>query len=144
MKDNTVYVRKYRGSEDALSINEREILRYSGFRGQPTEEDGSLMTMLDEVIKDLAGSFSYQVCYRRMDITWDNGMPLLPFESSWKDLAPALFGSGEVILFAATIGINIDRYIARFHRSGSSPGLSPLAWRRVPIPPSRYTTWSLM
>ncbi len=114
MSENTVYVRKYKGTEKELVVSEREVLRYSGFAGQLSAADDSLKDLLAEVMTDLEGAFSYSVCYRRMDISWKDGMPILPFEASSKDLATCLAGSKEVILFAGTIGIGIDRYIARY------------------------------
>ena len=128
MSENTVFVRKYTGDETDLGINERDILRYSGFAGQPSQADDSLKDLVAEVIKDLEGAFSYKVCYRRMELDWENDMPLLPFDASSKDLATCLAGSKEVILFAGTIGIGIDRYIAKYQHISPSRALIAQAY----------------
>ena len=97
---NTIFMKRY--SED-FPINKREIWRYAGVKGTP---DGQLQELLDTVIADLKGKLSYRVCYRKMQE--------LPFGKESKDLAKSLKGCKQVIVFAATIGLELDRYIAKF------------------------------
>lgn len=124
MSDNTIFVKRYHSDDERLThINQREIWRYSGYLGIPSEEEAELNRTLEQVILELKDAFSYKVCYRRMDITWQGDMPILPFLSDSKDLAKALKGSREVILFAATIGLELDRKIARYQRIAATKAL---------------------
>ena len=111
---NTVFVKRY--SED-FPINVREIWRYAGVKGTP---DGHLQELLDTVIADLKGKLSYRVCYRKMQE--------LPFGKESKDLAKSLKGCKQVIVFAATIGLELDRYIAKFQHISATRALLAQAY----------------
>lgn len=111
---NTVFIRQY--SED-FPINEREIWRYAGLKGEP---DAQLKALLKAVIADLDGKLSYRVCYRRMD--------KLPIGGDSKDLAKCLRGCDEVVIFAATIGLELDRYIAKYLRTSATRALLAQAY----------------
>lgn len=118
MTENVIYIRNYDLESPYLcDINMQEVWRYAGFAGIKISEDESgdaLREILDEAISEALPTLSYKVCYRRMEIQWDEGgMPILPFEANSKDLAKCLKGSSEIIMFAATIGLGIDRLIAR-------------------------------
>lgn len=115
MHINTIFVKKYRENE-IPQINENEIWRYAGYKGSPNEIDRELIKVFEEVKKDLSGAFSYKVCYRRMELKWEKGEPLLPFSAKSKALAHWLTDCNEIILFAATIGLETDRYIAKQQR----------------------------
>lgn len=116
MQENTIFVRSYQQQDKRLLINEREIWRYAGYRGVVDQMDAELKHTLDQVVQELKQKFSYKVCYRRMDIEWEGHMPVLPFPSSSQNLARCLKGSSQVVIFAATVGLEIDRYIARYQR----------------------------
>jgi len=111
---NTVFVKRY--SED-FPINEREIWRYAGFKGVP---DDQLQDLLNTVIADFTGKFSYRVCYRRM--------AQLPFGTDSKDLAKSLKDCDEIVIFAATIGLELDRYIAKFQHISATRALLAQAY----------------
>lgn len=123
MADNTIFVRKYSGEDSGFAINEREIWRYSGYYGIKDNIDCELARELDDTITLLKDSFTYKVCYRRLDISWEAGMPVLPFECNSRNLATCLNNCSEIIIFAATIGINIDRMIARYQRISPTKAL---------------------
>lgn len=116
MSENTIYIKKYFPKEDNndFHINEKEIWRYSGYPEIPSDDEIALKEEYNQMIKELQGNLSYKVCYRRMKIHWENDFPILPFESNSINLAKALNGSDEVIIFAATIGYKIDQLIARY------------------------------
>lgn len=121
---NVIYTKKYNAEdEEQFPINEQEIWRYAGhpdFMNNPHEE---LKMRLAEVITELKHGFRFQVCYRRMELEWKDGMPVLPFPCASKGLATCLKGSNEVVLFAATIGMEIDRQIARCERFSPAKAL---------------------
>lgn len=112
MEENTILVRRYAGAEAALAVNEREIWRYAG--GARPEDEG-MQALLDEVISETRDAFDYRVCYRRM--------AELPFGRESAQLANCLAGSGEVVLFAATVGLEADRRVARYQRTSPTKAL---------------------
>lgn len=116
MQENTIFIKRYK-EESIVPIDEKEIWRYAGYRGNISDIDEELKGVFEEVKAELTGAFSYKVCYRRMNIEWDGCMPVLPFSSNSKKLARCLSGSNEIILFAATVGLEIDRYIARCQKT---------------------------
>lgn len=116
MSENTIFVKRYTNEEEKIEIRAREIWRYAGYMGIPGEDEEGLKDTLNQVLKELEKAFNYKVCYRRMDITWDGDMPVLPFESKSADLAKCIDGCTEIIIFAATIGLDIDRHIAKYQR----------------------------
>lgn len=123
MSENTIFVKKYDADMTLFPFNEQEIWRYSGYLGLADSVDVQLRDLLVQVVDELKNAFSYKVCYRRMEITWENGMPKLPFSSDSKNLAKCLEGSSELILFAATIGLDIDRHIAKYQRFAPTKAL---------------------
>jgi len=138
--NNTIFIKEYT-SED-LPINEREVWRYAGYMGLPAADD-ELVRIYEQVKNELADAFTYKICYLRQPLEWDKSnlrewegaahpdrgdesalsMPRLPFDSKSKGLAECLAGSTEVLLFAATIGLEIDRHIARCGRFAPAKAL---------------------
>lgn len=94
-------------------FNDREILRYAGCK-QP---DTDVLGLLQEVKKKVKDSFSYKVCYARLPIENDGGMVALNGKIIHsKDLVKALKGAKEVLLFAGTVGAEVDRMILKAER----------------------------
>lgn len=109
-----VFVRRYDASNEGFSINEREVWRYAGYQNPNIVVDEKLVQLFEEVKEELRDAFQYQVCYLKTPISWENGMPTLPFSSESKNLAQSLKNSSQVVVFAATIGLEIDKKIARY------------------------------
>ena len=93
-------------------ISQNEILRYAGCKGMADE---SLQFLLDECLEEVRPKLSYKVCYTELPlmITGD----ICDFE--WmqvrsKDLVKNLEGCKRVVLFAATIGVEMDRLIRKY------------------------------
>ena len=108
-----VFVRRYDASNEGFSINEREVWRYAGYQNPNIVVDEKLVQLFEEVKEELWDAFQYQVCYLKTPISWENGMPTLPFSSESKNLAQCLKNSSQVVVFAATIGLEIDKKIAK-------------------------------
>ena len=107
-----VYTKTY----DAPPVNKREILRYAGVRGDAPE----LEDLLSECLRECEGLLTYKVCFCELPIKMCDGYLDLAFSKvASSDLAKNLEGCDSVILFAATVGIGMDRLIAR--RSITSP-----------------------
>ena len=101
-------------------IDKKEILRYAGVKESSQEMDALLESCLQEVCH----SVSYGVCYREFPIIHEGDVLNLSFtKTSSKDLQKNLAGCKSIILFAATIGINIDRLTARYSRIEPARGL---------------------
>lgn len=115
MNENTVFVKKYRENE-IMPTKTSEIWRYAGFLGRQDEINGELKYTFEDVKKEIFGLFSYKVCYRRMKISDGKGELSLPFLLKSKSLLTLLENCGEIIIFAATVGLEFDRYIAKQQR----------------------------
>ena len=98
----TVFIETY----ELPSVNVREVLRYAGYRS-PIEERGELISRLDEAISFIEGKLTPRVCFREVDISeCDFGDSL--------DIKKNMRNSESVIFFAATVGIELDRLIAKY------------------------------
>ena len=105
--ENTVYLRAYKEPP----INKKEILRYAGV-GQSTPQ---IDTIIDECIEELSDKLSYKVCYREFPINCNGETVDLTFtKATSSSLAKNLNECSSIVLFAATVGINMDRLIARY------------------------------
>lgn len=90
---------------------EKEILRYAGCRGEDKEVLSLIHSCVDEVRKKL----SYKVCYGEFDIS--------SFHIKSEKLLKNLENCSQVVIFAATVGIEIDRIIAKYGRISPSKAL---------------------
>jgi len=115
-----VRVREYAPGDPRLAVNTAEILRYAG---AARADDPETRKLLDEVVRETRDAFAYRVCWLRTAITWDGEMPDLPFPSRSRQLAACLRGSAELVLFAATVGLEADRRIARYQRISPAKAL---------------------
>ncbi len=92
-------------------ICEKEILRYAGYRG----EDKEVLSLMHSCIDEVREKLSYKVCYGEFDVLF------LDIKSD--ALSRNLKNCNRVIIFAATIGIEIDRLIAKYGRISPSKAL---------------------
>ena len=107
-----VYLKSY----DSPAVNEREILRYAG-AGKSADE---LLPLLRECLREIEGRLAYRVCYREFDISFRDGVIDLGFTvTDSRDLAKNLSRCKKIVVFAATVGVEMDRLIARY--SSNSP-----------------------
>ena len=104
---NTVFVRTY----CAPDYNKKEILRYAGVSGDAPE----LNALLQECLDEMAGKLVYRACYREFAVThYDSYLDLGFIKTESVGLKKNLYGCESIILFAATVGMEIDRLIARY------------------------------
>lgn len=114
---NVIYVKTYDGRDlEHFPVNEKEIWRYSGYMGLTEAIDEELRKLLMRLCEEVQSELQFKVCYRRMELKWKDGMPMLPFVCHSKNLAQCLSGCDEVVFFAATIGLGIDRKITRYEK----------------------------
>lgn len=95
---------------EAPSLDVREVFRYAGGR-----EDDTVRKLLDDCVKELAGKLTYQVCYLPLDVrvTGDH-CDFGAFGVHSANLARNLDGCERAVVFAATVGVGIDRLIAKY------------------------------
>ena len=105
---------------DALPIRRREILRYAGCDGA----DAAVTELMKSCLTEAAEVLTPRVCWRELSVaierdSCDFGL----FALSSHQLAGNLDGCSRVILFAATVGIGIDRLIAKYSHIAPSRAL---------------------
>lgn len=101
-------------------IDRAEILRYMGAK-EPTDEVNEL---LDACLVEARDCFSYRVCYREFALCVDeDGIDLSFARVKSRSLQKNLFGCENILLFAATVGLEIDRLIAKYSRMLPSKAL---------------------
>lgn len=93
------------------SVNRREILRYAGMKEETPETEA----ILDECLSESYGKFSAKVCWGIFDLLIEDDRLDFGFSKVVsRNLSATLSGCGSVILFAATVGLEIDRLLARY------------------------------
>lgn len=114
---NSVIVTKF---YDEPMLCEKEILRYAGC----VKPDSKVIDVLESCVDEIGPKLSYKVCYRELPVVVDGSCcDFGAFEVRSKNLADNLKGCSSVIVFAATIGVDIDRLIAKYGRIEPSKAL---------------------
>ena len=96
----------------APPVSMKEILRYARAGGA---EDGAVAALAEECLRIAEGSLAYRVCWREFEISdAGDGLDLGFARVRSKALRRSLAGCARAVLFAATVGLGIDRLIARY------------------------------
>lgn len=97
-------------------VSKKEILRYAGCKGLKTQTTNvQIENLLQECLTEVLPKLSYKLCYRKLPVKIKNDLcDLGSIKVQSKDLAKNLQGCKEVILFGATIGVEIDRFITKY------------------------------
>ena len=105
-----IYLKEY-ASLPPVDIG--ELFRYSGLgKSEPSYE---FLSEVDEIIKDAEGKLTFRICYRSVNIDYsDNCIMLENLRSDSGLLKRRLKNSSKAIVFAATVGMWIDRKIIRY------------------------------
>ncbi len=100
-------------------IDRRETLIYAGCRTR----DESTAALLDMCIEE-ANEFKYDVCFCTTDFFTEGSLCSFGnFSAVSKDLAAHMDGCKKALVFAATVGIGIDRLIAKYSRISPAKAL---------------------
>lgn len=93
-----------------------EAVRYLGYKKVTPDEN--ILNLIGECETELLNAVQARVCYARTDIKFlgENVVDIGFGEVHSKNLYKHLQGCHGVILFAATIGIGVDRLIAKYNR----------------------------
>ena len=103
-----------------LPFCEREILRYAGCK----EDNDETVRLARDCINEIKPKFVYKVCYRSFGVEIrGDACDFGAFSLNSKKLALHLQGCKSVILFAATVGVEIDRLISKYGRISPSKAL---------------------
>lgn len=87
----------------------REIWRYAG--------GGGAEDLLDECLAEIEGKLSYRVCWREMAVHTDGEICRFDdFSVPSASLSAALTGCERAVVFAATLGVELDRLVAKYGR----------------------------
>ena len=91
---------------EAPSVNEQEVLRYFGAKGNDAESKA----LFGSVRNECADVFSYKVAYVRVEL--DELRETVGVRS--ETLESYLDGCRAAVIFAATVGFGIDRLISKY------------------------------
>ena len=112
---SAIIVKEYPAPE----IDRREIYRY--MQAKPCEE---LESLIDRALEILNNKLSYKVCYAEFPLQkCDSALDLRFAKTDSHDLKKCLDGCEDIILFAATVGIELDRLIMRYGKTEPSVAL---------------------
>lgn len=90
-------------------FDRKEILRYAGDKGETSE---ALSTLLEECLTECKSDFSPRVCFRLLER--EEFFELFDKEQTSRLLQNRLQGCTHALIFAATVGLGIDRRIVKY------------------------------
>ena len=94
-------------------VNEKEILRYA----RCGDGDQQTRKLMQECLAEAEGILQGKVCYGKLPChVAGERCDLEAFSLVSRDLSKNLQGCGRVVLFAATLGVGMDRLIAKYQR----------------------------
>lgn len=92
-------------------INVSEICRYIGCG----EDDERVLSLIEECVKEISGKLKLMVCWEELAIrACENETDLCFMKSNSSLIKRKLSGCEKIVLFAASIGIEVDRLIKRY------------------------------
>ncbi len=103
-----------------IAVSEKEILRYCGCK----EPDPALDELLQKCLAEAKEKLCYRVCYLELDVKTDESFcdfGVCKFGSA--SLSKALKDCDKAVMFAATLGAEFDRLIAKYSRVSPSAAL---------------------
>ena len=91
----------------------KEILRYASCK----EEDAAVTSLLSSCIAEAESKTQYKVCFQLLPLKIEDDLCSFgEFDFKSKKLAANLSGCDEVVVFAASLGIEFDRLISKYSR----------------------------
>ena len=100
-------------SYEAPPFDTKEILRYARCK----EADDSVLALMQSCIDEVKDNLTYKVCYTEFPLSIQDDTLDLSFTTTNSSmLQKALSGCQSYILFAATVGLELDRLIAKYGR----------------------------
>lgn len=106
----------YTKSYSAPPFDRTEILRYAGVR----ESTAEITELMEECISLATGREAFKACFCKLPVKMcDDGVDLGFVTVNSTDLAKNLKDCDSAVIFAATVGLELDRLVARY--SSASP-----------------------
>lgn len=94
----------------APPFSEREALRYAS-----AGDDEGCVSLLREAYAEAKGSFRFAVCYAELPLAFsEDALTIGETRVKSASLSKNLAGCDSVIVFAATVGVEIDRLIKKY------------------------------
>ena len=110
----------YTEAFSAPPVCREEILRYAGAR----EGNPALLALLEEALAEAKGQLAYRVCWQTLPVAMVGEMLHMTFaETQSKTLGRHLQGCSHILVFGATVGIGLDRLIARYGKTAPAKAL---------------------
>ena len=110
---STVFTKEF----SAPPVERREILRYMGC----DQTNGEIDALIERAISLCEDKLTYKVCFSEYELSVENSLCNLGFgKVESYDLSKCLSGCKKIILFAATIGLELDRLILKYGKSEPS------------------------
>ncbi len=107
-------------SYTAPDLSRKEILRYMGCRESTPETE----LLIDECLAECKDGFSYKAVFTELPLGFYEGyITLGNMRIESRDIQKCLSGCEKAIIFAATVGLTIDRLIHRYSRISPSKAL---------------------
>lgn len=104
---NTVYVKSVKPDR----VNEAEVIRYM----RCSNANDEILKLLRECESEASDLFDYKVCFCQLSLAIGrNCCDFGVFSTTSSDLSRRLNGCTEAIVFAATVGVGIDRLVAKY------------------------------
>lgn len=101
-------------SYTAPDLDRREILRYAGVRDEAAEVEA----LLEECLSEAEPLLSYRACFCELPLKVEGNHLTVGIHSvDSASLSARLQGCSRAVIFAATIGIALDRLIVRYSAS---------------------------
>ena len=99
------------------SLNVREVLRYAGVNTNDEKMKDTILSLAEEV----KSAFTYKVCYSifPVNIKGEN-IEFSTISLKSEKLAESLKSSSHILVFAATVGVGIDRLINKYSYTSPS------------------------
>lgn len=98
-------------------VDEREILRYAGCK----TEDETLSALRKECLAECENALTYRACYCKLSVA--DFYALVDGASQSQGVRARLCGCDEVVLFAASVGLGLDRLMEKYAKISPTKSL---------------------
>ncbi len=103
-----------------LPVCDNEILRYAGCKNA----DENTVKLINECLAEVKNKLTYKVCYGEFSVkVKDNICVFGDFSFKSDDLAKTLKNCTKAVIFAATVGVEIDRLILKYGKLSPAKAL---------------------
>lgn len=98
-----------------MELNQKEILRYLGYRGKPADE--IIQQQIQVCMQELEEAMAPKAVFRtyNVTVTGDNQLKIGGMEIQSKQLSLHIQGCKQASVFAATLGAKVDFLIQRYN-----------------------------